>query len=191
MLTDRERSEMARLYRRKLDQDARKLPKAERHRNLEPGAAELLCALAAGLGARRMVEVGGSSGISTIALAVAARATGGRLDIHRDRAAAASESKETLTALGLAEHVEYLLADASLVLPSLADLDLAFIDCEKDDYIRFFDMLQLVPGAVIVADNILSHGLADYVAHVRRRPGIESITLPVGKGLEVSRLRRS
>ncbi len=120
---------------------------------------------------------------------MAARATGGRLtsiDIEPKRQA---ESKKTLAALGLAEPVDYRLADAALVLPSLADVNLALIDCEKEDYIRFFDMLQLVPGAVVVADNILSHGLTDYVAHVRRRPDIESISLPVGKGLEVSRVR--
>jgi len=75
MLNDRERGEIARLWRRKLDQDARKLVKADRHRNLEPDAAELVCALAAGIGAKRMVEIGGSSGISTIALAAAARAS--------------------------------------------------------------------------------------------------------------------
>ena len=52
---------------------------------------------------------------------------------------------------------------------------------------RFFDMLRLAPGAVVVADNILSHDLTAYVAHVRARPGVESMTLPVGKGLEVTR----
>jgi predicted O-methyltransferase YrrM len=40
---------------------------------------------------------------------------------------------------------------------------------------------------VVVADNIVSHGLAEYVAHVRARSGVESVTLPVGKGLEVTR----
>ena len=49
-------------------------------------------------------------------------------------------------------------------------------------------MLPLAAGAVVVADNILSHDLRAYVAHVRARPGTESITLPVGKGLEVTRV---
>ncbi len=48
-------------------------------------------------------------------------------------------------------------------------------------------MLRLAPGALVVADNILSHDLGDYVRAVRALPGVESITLPVGKGLEVSR----
>lgn len=189
MLTDRERAEITRLWTRKLDQDARGLPQGERHRNLEPDAAELVCVLAAGAHAKRIVEIGGSSGISTIALAAASRATGGRLTSIEIEPLRQAESKQTLAALGLADHVDYRLADAAVVLPELPDVDLALIDCEKDDYIRFFDLLRLVPGAIVVADNILSHGLTDYVAHVRGQPRTESITLPVGKGLEITRVR--
>ena len=97
-----------------------------------------------------------------------------------------AESRERLAALGLAPVVEFVLGDAAEILPRLAPADFALLDCEKDDYARFFDLLRLAPGAVVVADNILSHDLTEYVAHVRSRPGTESITLPVGKGLEVT-----
>jgi predicted O-methyltransferase YrrM len=163
------------------------LPQAERHRNLEPPSAEFLCALAAGLGAKRMVEIGGSSGISTVALASAARQTAGRLtsiEIEPNRQA---ESSQTLRGLGLDPCVHYICGDAAKVLPTLDEMDFALIDCEKDDYIRFFDMLRIASGGIVVADNILSHSLSDYVAYVRSRPGVESITLAIGKGLEVTR----
>ena len=52
---------------------------------------------------------------------------------------------------------------------------------------RSWTSSSLTPGAIVVADNILSHDLAEYVAHVRALPGAESITLPVGKGLEITR----
>ena len=90
--------------------------------------------------------------------------------------------------LRLNEHVDFVLADAASVLPRYAGLDFVLIDCEKEDYVRFFDLLRLASGAIVVADNILSHGLSDYVRHVRSRPGAESITLPIGKGLEVTRV---
>jgi predicted O-methyltransferase YrrM len=188
MLNERERAEITRLWSRKLEQDERKLPQAERHRNLEPDAAELLCALASGLHAKRAVEIGGSSGISTIALAAAMRATGGRLTSIEIEPVRQAESRATLDRLGLVSFVDYRLADAATVLPTLDPQQLAFIDCEKEDYERFFDMVPLAAGAVVVADNILSHDLHAYVAHVRARPGAESITLPVGKGLEVTRV---
>lgn len=187
MLKESEFAELARLWARKLQQDQRKLPQAKRHRNLEPSSAEFISVLAAGIGARRLLEIGGSSGISTIVLAAAARETGGRLtslEIEPERQA---EARETIHRLELHNHIEFILADAARVLPTLAQpFDFVLIDCEKDDYIRFFDMLPTRPGTVVVADNILSHGLTDYVAHVRSRDGVNSVTLPIGKGLEVT-----
>jgi predicted O-methyltransferase YrrM len=182
-----EREEIARLWSRKLQQDASGLPQTQRHRNLEPPSAEFLCALASGIGATRLVEIGGSSGISTIALAVAARATGGRLISFEIEPMRQQEAQQTIASLGLSRHVEFHLEDAGRALSSIGPLDFVLIDCEKEDYIRFFDLLPLKPGAIVVADNVISHGLTDYVRHVRSRPGVESITLPIGKGLEVSR----
>ena len=51
-------------------------------------------------------------------------------------------------------------------------------------------MLPMREGGIVVADNIISHSLASYVAHVRNYPGLESITLQIGKGLEVTRFAR-
>ena len=186
MLGEPERKAIGRLWTRKLAQDDAQLPSQERHRNLEPASAEFLCAMASGLGARRMLEIGGSSGISTIALAAAARATGGKLvsiEIEPERQA---ESKETVGALGLGDYVDFILGDAATVLSSIGEVSFAFIDCEKEDYISFFDLLVVGPGSVVVADNILSHDLFDYVRHVRARPGAEGVTFPVGNGLEVT-----
>jgi caffeoyl-CoA O-methyltransferase len=191
VLKETERAAIERLWQRKLDQDAKGLPQSERHRNLEPPSAEFLCALAAGIGAKRIVEIGGSSGISTIALAAAARETVGRLTSIEIEPKRQAESRATLRGLQLDGFVDYTCKDAAEVLLTLGEVDLALIDCEKEDYIRFFDMLKIVPGGVVVADNILSHQLGDYVAHVRSKKNVESITLPIGKGLEVTRIPSS
>jgi predicted O-methyltransferase YrrM len=191
MLHERERAAIDAIWTVKISQDARDLPRERRCRNLEPDSAEFICALAAGCRATSLLEIGGSSGVSTIALAAAARATGGRLvsiEIEPQRQA---ESKRTLADLGLADRVDYVLADAGDVLDRYRGLQFVLIDCEKDDYLRFFDRLALAPGALVVADNILSHDLWDYVRHVRAVPGVESVTLPIGKGLEVSRFARN
>lgn len=189
MLGQPERDEIARIWARKLRQEAEGLPLRERHRNLEPASAEFICTLAAGIQAKRLVEIGGSTGLSTIALAAAARRTGGRLTSFEIVPERQAESRETLARLGLDRFVEFVPRDAAEVLPSLEPLDFVLIDCEKDDYIRFFDMAPLARPAVVVADNIISHDLRDYVAHVCSLPGVESITLPIGKGLEVTRVR--
>ena len=187
MLGERERAEIARLWKIKVEQDDKGLPMSERHRNLEPVSAEFLCALAEGLGAKRMLEVGGSTGISTIALAAAARQIGGRLVSIEKEAERQKQSRQTLRGLGLEQFVEYICDDAARVLPRLGEMDLVLIDCEKEDYARFFDMLRIATHGFVVADNILSHSMTDYVAHVRRSKN-ESVTLPIGKGLELTRI---
>ncbi len=189
MLDEVKREAIARLWKRKLDQDLQKLPQSERHRNLEPDSAEFICALAAGCHAGRLAEIGGSSGISTIALAEAARQSGGSLTSIEIEPTRQAEARGTIAALGLADWVEFVLGDAGEIVPKCKALDFVLLDCEKEDYIRFFELLNLAPGAVVVADNILSHNLFDYVGHVRKRSDVESITLPIGKGLEVTRVR--
>jgi len=187
MLGERERIEIARLWERKLRQDAVGLHQAERHRNLEPASAEFICSLAAGTSAKRILEIGGSSGLSTIALAAAARRVSGQVTSIEKEPDRQAEARRTLAHLDLAAYVDFILGDAALVLESLGEFDFVFIDCEKEDYIRFFHMLRVPAGGIVVADNIIPHSLTSYVAYVRSRPGVESITLPVGKGLEVTR----
>jgi predicted O-methyltransferase YrrM len=189
MLNERERSEIDRLWARKLTQDTQGIPQAERHRNLEPPSAELLHTLASGVNAGLMVEIGGSSGISTIALAAAARATRGRVVSFEIEPVRQAEARETLQRLALDGYVEFICGDAAQFLPTLAAIDLAFIDCEKEDYPRFFDMLPMRSGGVVVADNIISHSMNSYVDHVRAL-GMESITLCIGKGLEITRIAK-
>jgi predicted O-methyltransferase YrrM len=188
MLNESYRAEIQRLWARKVQQDEANVPFAERHRNLAPTSAEFLSILVSGIGAKKIVEIGGSSGISTIALAAAAQQTHGKLISLEIEPLRQAESKETIARLGLSEFVDFRLGDATQVLPRFRDLELVLIDCEKQDYIRFFDMLHLRPGAIVVADNILSHHLTDYVAHVRSRHGAASITLPIGQGLELTRV---
>jgi predicted O-methyltransferase YrrM len=180
-------SSIAGLWSEKLSQDARGLPRSERHRNLEPPSAEFICALAAGSRAHRLLEVGGSSGLSTIALAAAARQTGGRLVSIEIEPARQALARQRLAGLGLSDRIDFVLADAGQVLAQYDALEFVLTDCEKEDCERLLALLRLAPGALVVADNILSHGLGECVSAVRSYPGVESITLAIGKGLEVSR----
>src|SRR5690242_2346565 len=125
MLSSRDRDEVARLWARKLSQDAQGIPQQDRHRNLEPPSAEFICALAAGVGATRILEIGGSSGISTIALAAAARETGGRVVSIEREPLRQSDARETLSRLGLDIFTDLVLADAASILAGETDLDFA------------------------------------------------------------------
>src|SRR5262249_58245516 len=84
--------------------------------------------------------------------------------------------------------VDLVEDDAFAELPRPADI--VFLDAEKDDYERLFALERpaLGVGAVVVADNVLSHTdpLAQYSAARQADPTLQSVTVPLDRGLEVS-----
>ena len=68
--------------------------------------------------------------------------------------------------------------------------DIVFIDAEKDDYERLFELARdkVEPGGLFVADNVLSHAetLAAYSKARQADPTLESVTVPLDRGLELS-----
>jgi predicted O-methyltransferase YrrM len=155
----------------------------------------LLNILIKSMKARAILELGTSYGHSTIYLAEAARATGGHvisIDINSSKQ---HYAREQLAAAGLDPFVELMAGDAREVIASLrGPFDFVLIDLWKDLYVPCFNLVypKLAEGAFIAADNILlpdfwREEMTAYRRHVRGQNGIESILLPVGSGIELSR----
>jgi predicted O-methyltransferase YrrM len=168
--------------------DATKADRLERWRVLEPDAGRLLWFLTQAVRARVIVEVGTSRGVSTLWLADAARGTGGRVLSLDTDAAAQDEARRSVAEAGLAEYVEFRVADGGAALAELPDgaVDLLFLDAERTEYPAWWPHPARVlrPGGVLVADNALSHPaeIAPLRDLIEAEPGLVSTTIGVGKG---------
>ena len=175
---------------------------------LDRDAARVLGALAAGR--RRIVEVGTAYGYSTLWLANGQPAEGTIVTIDPDA---------TRTDIARGFWREAGIADARIVvvnrpaLEAFADgeaslagpFDLAFIDALKPEYEAYVEAVvpRLMPGALLVADNVLWSGrvsgarpvasddantaaLRAFDAAVLADPRFSATILPVGDGLLIA-----
>ncbi len=160
-----------------------------------PSTGQLMSILIKEAKSHTILEIGTSYGYSTIWLAEAARTTGGKvttLDVHAGKQ---EYARNALNNAGLAGFVEFKLGDARETIAALGgSIDFVLLDLWKDLYIPCFDLFypKLSAGAMVVADNMLfpefSRDDAEkYRKYVRARPDIQSVLLPVGSGIELSR----
>jgi|SRR5215217_7070102 len=171
-----------RLYREDADQRRLGLPSNQRTRNVSVASGRFLMLTARAMGARAVLEVGSSNGVSTIWLALAMRATGGRVTGTEILPARVEEANANLAAAGLSEFGEVVLGDARQTAAALTGpLDFVFIDAEKDDYVDHFAATfpLLRSGGLILADNVTSHDLSAYQAMLRECDDVETVTLPL------------
>ncbi len=155
----------------------------------------LLNILAKGAGARRILELGSSYGYSTLWLAEAARKTGGTVFSLEINSSKQQYARAMIAKAGLDGQVEFFLGDALKTIASLdGPFDFVLLDLWKDLYVSCFDLFypKLNPGAIVVADNMLRPEeylpeALKYRRHARSHPKIDSVLLPVGSGIELSR----
>jgi predicted O-methyltransferase YrrM len=181
-----------RLYAASREHDAAQADRLARFRNVEPETAELLGVLIRAMGARRILELGTSNGYSTLWLADAARATGGRVlsvDIDADRTELA---RANLAAAKLDDVVELRTEDASRALAASADdgWEFVFLDAERPAYPEYLPELvrTIAPGGVLAVDNVSSHAheLVEFTALIERQAGLTQTVVPVGAGLRLA-----
>jgi predicted O-methyltransferase YrrM len=165
--------------------------------------------------ARRVLEVGTSAGYSTLWFAAALKYNYGTKKAVKAITTVESNPSKVAVArgnfkkAGVDDMIVILEGNALSKLRILKSnnlrndardkkkFDLVFLDADKENLIEYFDlMLPLVRiGGIIAADNVLypeeyRYLMKDYLAHVRKTKNIQSVTVPIGNGEELSiRLR--
>lgn len=139
----------------------------------------------------RILELGTSTGFSTLWLASAAAQYGGQVEtVELDTEKIAIATAHFQRA-GLGAAIRQVHADANAHVRELnGSYGLVFMDTEKRDYLPQFRLFwQFVePGGAVAADNAvdLAEHMGDYLSHVKNLHGALSVTIPIGNGLELT-----
>ncbi len=169
-------------------------PVENRVRQIPPETGRFIALLAAGAPPGEHIEIGTSAGYSTLWQTLAIHARPERaarvvtFEVLPNKIALA---RETFRLAGVSDLVELIQADARTRLEGYERIGFCFLDAEKHLYRDCYELVvpRLVPGGLLVADNITSHqdelqALADYAV---TDPRVDALVVPIGKGELVCR----
>ena len=191
MLDDRVRAVLERLEREDTEERERGVPAPQRSRAVARTTGQFLFGLVAPQWDCEVLEVGASRGYSSLWLGAGVRYFGGHLTSLENDPAKVAAWRANIAEAGLEESVDLIEGDAAETIPAIEDVfDIVFLDAEKDEYERLFQAARqkLEPGALVIADNVLSHAetLGAYSEARQSDPTLESVTVPLDRGLEIS-----
>jgi len=191
VLDDRVRAVLARLEAEDAREREQGVARELRARQVARTTGQFLFGFVAPQTDCEVLEIGGSRGYSTIWLAAGVRYLGGRVLSLESDPAKVEAWRANVTEAGLEDWAELVEGDAFETLPAIDDVfDVVFLDAEKEQYEELFQLARgkVEPAGVVVADNVLSHAdaLAAYSLARQADPTLESVTVPLDRGLELS-----
>ena len=154
------------------------------------------------INAKKILEIGMSVGYSGLWFADAVmsntQSDGQIITIDREKFKI-DKATQNFDEAGVSSLIKIREGEAKKILHEIKEefgenyFDFIFIDADKESYIEYFDLcLPLVrKGGIIGADNILfperfNEMMADYLFHVRSNPNVQSVTVPIDNGEEVT-----
>jgi predicted O-methyltransferase YrrM len=151
---------------------------------------------------KRVLEIGTYTGYSAICLSEGLTPDGKLITIdvnneleHRVR--------QVFEEGGVADRIDFRIGNALSIIPQLDEVfDLVFIDADKVNYCRYFDLVidKLRPGGIILADNVLwsgkvlaerpdkdTRGILEFNTRIHDDLRVENVLLPLRDGIFVIR----
>ena len=134
---------------------------ADEYWNVSHQTGNFISMLIKVMGAKNVLELGTSNGYSGIWIADALKYTNGHLTTIEFWEKRQCLARKYISECGLADYVTFKIGQAYDVIKDeiKEDFDLVFMDANKQEYIKFFEVIHplLKKGGVILADNVLSH----------------------------------
>jgi predicted O-methyltransferase YrrM len=139
------------------------------------------------------LEIGTSGGYSTLwqGMALVTNGHGKFISLDNDPIKYRFAS-ENIKFTEVSKYVELIQGDAKNYLKKSNErFSYVFMDCEKEDYVYFYNSLvdRLSSGAVLIADNVISHAddLQDFIRQVKNDSRVSTVISPIGSGLALIR----
>jgi caffeoyl-CoA O-methyltransferase len=167
----------------------------ERYANVSTADGRLLRQLAESIGAKRIVELGTSTGESGLWFSMALRKTGGKLFTHDIDPGRISVARENFKKGGVEDLIIITEGDAhQTAIKNTDPIDLLFIDAEKEGYDEYLkELLPYVrPGGLIVAHNMKRPAPNPrYIEAITTNPDLDtSFVLMDGAGIGITLKKR-
>jgi caffeoyl-CoA O-methyltransferase len=166
-----------------------------RFANVSTADGRLMRQLAEAVNARRIVELGTSTGESGVWWALALRKTGGHLYTHDLDPERIKVARANFEKAGVSDLITIIEGDAHETVKQHKDpIDILFIDADKPGYLDYLQkLLPLVrPGGLILAHNMHRPAPSpDYIEAITTDPNLEtSFLLMDGAGMGVTLKKR-
>ena len=100
-------------------------------------------------------------------------------------------AKETFHLAEVEDVVELIEGDAQIHIPNYNNIAFCFLDAEKESYLELYEIIieKMISGGLLAADNVISHlqTLQPFVDQIESDPRVDSVVVPIGKGVLVCR----
>ena len=150
--------------------------------------------------AKNMLEVGTSTGYSTIWCAEAIYKQSGKIITIEQNPNKIKRAKENFQKAGI---VDTITIKKGLAIQILQELnlqkeykdffDFVLIDADKENVIEYFDLIlpMVSAGGVIITDNMLypekyKQDMKKFSDYLKKNPKLRTITTPIGNGEEIT-----
>lgn len=180
---------MQELYEKFHRHDLKQADRLHRYRNIEPESGRFLSMLIRAQQSKSILEIGTSTGYSTLWLAEAARQTQAMITTLEVDAERVIQAKQYATEIDLADLINFKVIDAQVYLKEEQEIfDFILLDAERDAYVSYWPHLSRLlkaKGGLLVVDNVISHAaeVEEFIALIQQDLRFIMSTVPIGAGL--------
>ena len=188
---------MHKLYEKFHMHDLKQTDRLQRYRNIEPESGRFLSMLICAQQAKDILEIGTSTGYSTLWLAEAAQHTQAVITTLEIDKARVTQAKHYANTLGFEHLIDFKVMDAQQYLEaSQQQFDFILLDAERDAYLGYWKHLArlLKPKCgMLVVDNVISHAaeVEEFIHLIQQDQRFIISTVPIGAGLLMVGYRES